>query len=81
MAAHPELVKALIDAAAAAFQAHGDYAGVDEVAQRVATATGQSRIARPDDRRAVLGAADKLVHLRGAGGSGTRVITCAWRAR
>ncbi len=47
MAADPELVKALIDAAAAAFQAHGDYAGVDEVAQRVATATGQSRIARP----------------------------------
>jgi hypothetical protein len=80
MAADPELVKALIDAAAAAFQAHGDHAGVDEVAQRVATATGQSRIARPITG-AVLGVADKLVHRRGAGCSGTRVITCAWRPR
>jgi hypothetical protein len=69
--ANPELVKALIDGTVAAFQAHGDRASAAEIAARLALTTGQPRTlimqALLDDRRAVLGIADSLVHLRGTG--------------
>ena len=55
----------------AAFQAHGDGVALTEAAARLAGGTGQpaSLIARAllDDRRAVLGMTDRLVHLRGSG--------------
>ena len=69
--ADPELVKALIDGTVAAFQAHGDHAAITEIAARLAIATGQPTglIAQAllDDKRAVLGMTDRLVHLRGSG--------------
>jgi hypothetical protein len=69
--ANPELVKALIDGTVAAFQAHGDRASAAEIAARLAVTTGQStgliKQALLDDRRAVLGITDSLVHLRGTG--------------
>jgi hypothetical protein len=69
--AGPELVKALIDGTVAAFQAHGNRTSAAEIAARLAAATGSppSLIARTllDDSRAVLGATDRLVHLRGTG--------------
>src|SRR5260221_10977165 len=72
-AADPELVKALIDAAAAAFQAHGDRAGLGEIAGRVAAATGQPPGAiagmLADDRRAGLGVPYPLAPPRGARGA------------
>jgi hypothetical protein len=71
MVANPELVKALIDGAVAAFQAPGDPAGLGEIAVRIAAATGEppSVITRilADNSRAALGAAGSLVHLRAAG--------------
>jgi hypothetical protein len=71
VAADPELVKALIDGAVAAFQAHGDRATLSEVAHRVATATelaaGTVVAMLADDHRAVLGVPGKLAHLRGSG--------------
>jgi hypothetical protein len=69
--ADPELVKALIDGTVAAFQAHGDHAAITEIAARMALVTGQPAglIAQAllDDKRAVLGMTDRLVHLRGTG--------------
>lgn len=67
--ADPELIKALMDGAVAAFQAHGDRMTVAEIAARLAVDTGQSAgwIERVllDDTHAVLGIADRLVYLRG----------------
>lgn len=69
--ADPELVKALIDGTVAAFQAHGNHRTVTEIAARLAATTGRpaDMITRTllDDRRAVLGITDMLVHLRGTG--------------
>ena len=69
--ANPELVKALIDGTVAAFQAHGDRASAVEIAARLALTTGQPTglitQALLDERRAVLGVTDRLVHLRGTG--------------
>lgn len=70
-AASPELVKALIDGTSAAFHAHGDPAGLSEIAQRVAASTGElpEAIAQmlADDRQAVLGVPRRLLCLRGTG--------------
>jgi hypothetical protein len=67
--ADPELIKALMDGAIAAFQAHGDQMTVAEIAALLAVDTGQSTgwIERVllDDTHAVLGVADRLVYLRG----------------
>jgi hypothetical protein len=67
--ADPELIKALMDGAIAAFQAHGDHMTVAEIAALLAVGTGQSPgwIERVllDDSHAVLGIADRLVYLRG----------------
>ena len=69
--ADPELVKAIVDGTVAAFQAHGDHAVITQIAARLAIATGQPTglIAQAllDDKRAVLGMTDRLVHLRGTG--------------
>lgn len=69
--ADPELVKALIDGTVAAFQAHGNHGMATEIAARLASATGRPAgpIAQTllNDRRAVLGTTDMLVHLRGNG--------------
>jgi hypothetical protein len=69
--ADPELVKALIDGTVAAFQAHGDRAGITEITARLAIATRRPAglIARAllDDKQAVLGITGRLVHLRGTG--------------
>lgn len=68
--AGPELVKALIDAATAAFQAHSDATGLGEIARRLAAATGEQPGAITamlcNHQRAVLGAPGMLVYLRGA---------------
>ena len=67
--AGPELVKALIDGAVAAFQAHGDQASAAVIAARLAIVIGQPAglIAQAllDDGRAVLGVTDRLVYSRG----------------
>lgn len=69
--ANPGLVKALIDGTVAAFQCHRDKASVDEIGSRLAHITGKptSLIKRLllDGSHAVLGAADRLVYLRGVG--------------
>ena len=69
--ADPGLVKALIDGTVAAFQVHGDHAVITQIAARLAIATGQPAglVAQAllDDKRAVLGMTDRLVHLRGTG--------------
>jgi hypothetical protein len=71
MGADSELVKALIDGTVAAFQTHGNPASVSEIAARLAVATGRPAglIAQAllDYGHAVLGQADRLVHLRGTG--------------
>jgi len=70
-AARPELTKALVDGVVAAFQAQRETATVDEAAARLAGGLleGPRRIAEMllDERRAVLGVVDRLIHLRGAG--------------
>lgn len=70
-AADPELVKALIDGATAAFHAHGDRAGLPEIALRVAANVGEQPKAitqmLADDRNAVLGVPRRLLYLRGTG--------------
>jgi hypothetical protein len=64
-------VKALIDGTVAAFQVHGNQTSAAEIAARLAVTTGSpaTLIARTllDETRAVLGATDRLVHLRGTG--------------
>ncbi|OBB19693.1 hypothetical protein A5761_00665 [Mycolicibacterium setense] len=69
--ASPELVKALIDGTVAAFQCHRDRTSVDEIGARLARTTGRPadliKQLLLDGRHAVLGAADRLVYLRGAG--------------
>lgn len=71
MAANPELVKALVDGTVAAFQAHGNRLTAMELAARVSAITNQpiELVAQNllDNRRAVLGVTDELVHLRGDG--------------
>lgn len=68
---HPGLVKALIDGTVAAFQCHRDDASVEEIASRLARITGERtgliKQLLLDGSHAVLGAADKLVYLRGPG--------------
>jgi hypothetical protein len=71
VALRPELVKALMDGVIAAFQAHRDPTTLSQISERIARTTNQepSRVAELllDDRNAVLGAPNHLVHLRGAG--------------
>lgn len=69
--ANPGLVKALIDGTVAAFQCHRDRTSVDEIGSRLARITGKpTHLIKQlllDGSHAVLGAADRLVYLRGAG--------------
>lgn len=70
-AAAPPLVKVLIDGAVAALQAHSDRGSLDAVSARLGAALGEpaSVVAAllADSSCAVLGARDRLVHLRGDG--------------
>lgn len=69
--ANPGLVKALIDGTVAAFQCHRDTSSVDDIGSRLARTTGKPvGLIKPlllDDSHAVLGAAGRLVYLRGSG--------------
>ena len=67
----PELVKSMVDGTIAAFQAHSDRSTVVEISTRLARTTGAEadRFAELllDQRRAVLGVVNRLVHVRGSG--------------
>lgn len=71
VAAGPELVKALIDGTAAAFQSSSATDRTAQAAVRIAAANGEQpgliTHFLADNTRAVLGAAGTLVHLRGEG--------------
>lgn len=70
-AARPQLTKALVDGVVAALQAQHEGAAIDEAAARVGGVLLEEprRIAEMllDERRAVLGVVNRLVHLRGLG--------------